>query len=351
MTFIPTIGINNKLFAKWLELNNLNEVNDLIELGFIQKDDCRNIYLHPLVQEVAVDDTKPSIDNCKPFIHNIKLECLLHAVDLPYYKNIFYIAENIIKYAIKDNTKTYLAFIIDVFPYMEKYKFKSGMEMILAELEQMNKEGLCNAAAQALIFDYKATMEQHFTNNFVKALEYQKKAAELSNACVDEKPQLVSNVYANLGSIYLALEMTDEASECMEFAYTTLRNAGLLNSPDGMAQVFNCANLFAELGNYNKAVSMLEACAKVLLDNELYGTVNYANILWGAGLMYMQIGEIEKAQQRIDSAWDIYNVVWRDEPELLDGKFRELQSYAFNTLHTSPNAHKLQEFMDKNCYL
>ena len=351
MTFIPTIGINNKLFAKWLELKNLNEVNDLIELGFIQKDSCRNIYLHPLIQEVAVDDTKPSIDNCKPFIHNIKLECLLHAIDLPYYKNIFYIAENIIKYAIKDNTKTYLAFIIDVFPYMEKYKFKSGMEMILAELEQMNKEGLCNTAAQALIFDYKATMEQHFTNNFVKSLEYQKKAAELSNACVDEKPQLVSNVYANLGSIYLALEMTDEASECMEFAYTTLRNAGLLNSPDGIAQVFNCANLFSELGDYNRAVSMLEACSKVLFDNELYGTVSYANILWGAGLIYMRIGEIEKAQQRIDNAWDIYNVAWRDEPELLDGKLRELQAYALDTLHTSPNAHKLQEFMDKNCYL
>lgn len=63
------------------------------------------------------------------------------------------------------------------------------------------------------------------------------------------------------------------------------------------------------------------------------------------------MGKIEKAQNRLDRAWSIYYEVWADEPELLEAKFAEYQSSALNILHTSPNAHKLQAFMDKNCQI
>ena len=85
MAFIPTEGINPKMFAKWLELKNLNDINELIELGFIQKTDCRKIYLHPLIQEVTVDDTKPSISNCKTLIDTTRFQCLVHGIDLPHH--------------------------------------------------------------------------------------------------------------------------------------------------------------------------------------------------------------------------------------------------------------------------
>ena len=61
------------------------------------------------------------------------------------------------------------------------------------------------------------------------------------------------------------------------------------------------------------------------------------------------MGEIEKAQNRIDTAWDIYSEVWKDEPELLEAKYTEFQSSALKTLLTSTKADKLQEFMDKYC--
>ncbi|MDD6485133.1 MAG: hypothetical protein PUF72_11295, partial [Clostridiales bacterium] len=79
-------------------------------------------------------------------------------------------------------------------------------------------------------------------------------------------------------------------------------------------------------------------------------TTDYANILWGAGLMYMDMGEVHKAQNRIDTAWDIYSEVWKDEPELLDAKYAEFQSSALKTVLTRTKADKLREFMDKNCY-
>ena len=33
---LPYTGISARIFAKWLELRTLNEINDLIETGFVQ---------------------------------------------------------------------------------------------------------------------------------------------------------------------------------------------------------------------------------------------------------------------------------------------------------------------------
>ena len=349
MAFIPTAGINPKMFAKWLELKNLNDINDLIELGFIQKTDCRKIYLHPLIQEVTVDDTKPSISNCKTFIDNIRFQCLFHGIDLPYHKLLFTVAENIIIYAEKDDIRAYIRLLVDVFPYMEKYRYKMGMDTILSELEQMTADGICDISEQALLLDYKATYEIVFNNNFNKSLHYQKKAAEYCDGLEKENPLLVSNIYSNLGGVYLSNGNKTEARKYMELGYSVLKNAGLDNSRDGIAQVFNYANLAAELGEYNKAVTALERCAKVMYDSDLYDTTDYANILWGAGLMYVDMGEIHKAQKRIDTAWEIYSEVWKDEPELIEAKCAEFISVADRVRLTSPNGYKLQEFMDKYC--
>ena len=134
----------------------------------------------------------------------------------------------------------------------------------------------------------------------------------------------------------------------MELAYFVLKNAGLDNSSDGITQIFNYANLAAELGEHEKAVAALELCAKNLEKCGLSETAKYANILWGIGLIYMNMGRIEKAQNRLDKAWSIYSEVWEDEPELLEAKFAEFQSSALNALLTNENATKLREFMNKN---
>lgn len=47
MTFIPIGGIQPRLFAKWLDLKNLNTVNALVEYGFVQQNEFHKITLHP----------------------------------------------------------------------------------------------------------------------------------------------------------------------------------------------------------------------------------------------------------------------------------------------------------------
>ena len=53
-----------RIFAKWLELPTLNEINDLIETGFVQTTKRRTISLHPMIQEITLSETKPSVTRC-----------------------------------------------------------------------------------------------------------------------------------------------------------------------------------------------------------------------------------------------------------------------------------------------
>lgn len=101
MTFVSDEGISPRLFAKLLNLRNLNTLNLLIEYGFIQQNDLHKITLHPLIKEITLDDMKPSVSNCKTLIDNIHKSCLFHGIDLPYHNTMFNIVENIILLADK----------------------------------------------------------------------------------------------------------------------------------------------------------------------------------------------------------------------------------------------------------
>ena len=59
LCFLPYTGISARIFAKWLELPTLNEINDLIETGFVQTTTRHTISLHPMIKEIALSETKP----------------------------------------------------------------------------------------------------------------------------------------------------------------------------------------------------------------------------------------------------------------------------------------------------
>lgn len=62
----------------------MNIINGLIEKGFIQTQTGGHIALHPMIQEITVNETTPSVEN--------------------------------------------------VFPYMEKYHYTAGMELLISKL-------------------------------------------------------------------------------------------------------------------------------------------------------------------------------------------------------------------------
>lgn len=331
MTLIPREGILPRLFAKWLGLKTLNEVNELIEYGFIQTNEYRKISLHPLIQEISVDDTAPGIANCKKLIDSLHGLCLLHGLDLPYHELMFEIIGNIISLAEKDDREKYLLFIKDAFPYMEKYAYRSGMERIINELKQFDS----GTAEKAMLLDYKAAFEHICNKNLNKALQYESQAVKYCDELLNTNPHLTANIFDNIGGLYHSVGQTDKARYYMEQAYGILSEHNLQYANDSVIMVSNYANLLADIGEPGRAIQALEVCAKIVREYNSDESSDYANLLWNTGCIYLQIGNREKAAARLKKALKIYAELWSNEPELMNARIEELKNlsavYGLNT--------------------
>ncbi len=113
--FLPSTGISARIFAKWRQMPTLNEINDLIETGFVQTTTRRTISLHPMIQEITLSETKPSVSSCHILLDSLQKICLMHGIEVDYYKKLFQTAGNIIELIEKDDIPKYLLFLQNVF--------------------------------------------------------------------------------------------------------------------------------------------------------------------------------------------------------------------------------------------
>lgn len=322
MTLISQEGINPRLFAKWIGLSNLNTVNELIEYGFIRTNEYHKIALHPIIQEIAVDDTKPSIKNCNAMIEAIRNLCLHHGIDLPYHNTMFKVAENVIEIADKDDMESYLLFLKDTFPYMEKYAYRLGMELIITELQNL----CANNVDRALLLDYKAAYEHICNQNHKKALPYEEQAIKYCDEMITENPYLAANIYGNIGGLYHSANQLDKAKFYMEKAYAILIENDLQYTNDSVIQICNYANLAANMGEPQKAIQALKRCADTVKEYNSDNSSDYANLLWDMGCIYFQMYDRDNAAVHFKKALKIYSELWANEPELLQMKLTEFQN-------------------------
>ena len=324
MTLIPSDGILPRLFAEWIGLSNLNTVNELIEYGFIQMNDYRKIILHPLIQEIAIDDTQPSVTSCAVLLNTLHKLCLLHGIDLPYHGLMFKTIENVIGIAEKDDMSAYLLFLKDAFPYMEKYAYRTGMEIIISELQAL----CCNNEDKAMLLDYKAAYEHICNKNHKKALQYEQQAIKYCAEIEAVNPHLVANIYGNIGGLYHSVNQLEKAKSYMERGYFIIREYELEYTNDSVIQICNYANLAANMGEPEQAIAALEACAKAVKTYNSDNSSDYANLLWDIGCIYMQMYDRANALVNFKAAMQIYTELWVNEPELIKAKLIELQNMA-----------------------
>ena len=219
LCFLPYTGISARIFAKWLELPTLNEINDLIETGFVQTTTRHTISLHPMIKEIALSETKPSVSSCHILLDSLQKICLMHGIEVDYYKKLFQTAGNIIELIEKDDIPKYLLFLENVFPYMDNYNYQKGMKEIIQELKNFLKpKDIGTDSDRALLLDFQATLEIKPE----KAIKLEKDAlAQIENITADNA-RLVSNLHANLGGLYRMNGHPDLAREHMEKSISLL---------------------------------------------------------------------------------------------------------------------------------
>ncbi len=320
--FLPPAGISARIFADWLGLTTLNDINDLIETGFVQANTRHTISLHPMIQEIALSETRPSITSCHTLLDSLQKICLMHGMEVSYYKKLFQTAENIIHLIEKDDISKYLLFLEDVFPYMEKYHYQKGMREILRELKQILKENNYGTTSdRALLLDYQATME----TKPEKAIKLEKEALAQIKEITEGNAHLVSNLHANLGGLYRMNGQTELAKEHMQKGILLLEQYQLLYTNDSIPQINNYAALLTEMQEPERAMSALQRLVQIIKAHNSDHCLDYAQVQESMGNISLITANLSQAKSHFKKAMKIYEDVWADEPDLIEEKYQEIQ--------------------------
>lgn len=325
LIFVPVSGVSGRLYANWMKLSDMNRINDLIEKGFVQTQSGRQISLHPMIQEVAIDETRPLVNNSAVLLDSLQTICLLHGHDVTWYKPLFLTIENIIREIADDNTPAYLSFLEDVFPYMEKYHYTAGMELIIGKLSGLlTDETVGRSTDRAVLLDYRAACEEKTE----KAIKLEKEAIALIPEISEENAHLVSNLYSNLGGLYKKAGKRDLAQQAMEQGLRILEQYDLLYYHDSIAQTANYAVLLTEMGQPEKGLSALKKLSRMIRDLNSDQTMDYATVQEAIGGICLATGDIRQATTHFKKALAIYEAVHNGEPDMIETKKQEiLQAY------------------------
>ncbi len=322
LTFIPSSGISGKLFAHWLNLKNMNVINDLIEKGFVQEGSGKSILLHPMIKEVAFDETKPTINNCITLIKNLQNICLRHGETVPYYLPMFHTIENILDMITDDDTEKFLLFMEDVFPYMDCYNYKYGMKCILFKMESVLKDpSVGTASDRALLHEYNAFLE----DNITKRIKEEEKALSLITEINEENALLTANICSNLGSLYRISYNYSKAEEYMERGIQIIEKYNL-TTYDTVTQLANYSALLVDTGDFDSGVKMYEKVLKIMKKSGGDNTLGCAEILRSLGFIYYLKSDFKNGLKYYKKSLKIYEDIFKDEPEKIEEYKNEIQN-------------------------
>lgn len=104
LSLLPVSGVYKSAFKMWLELDSLKNVNELIRYGIISEDtENKTIALHPLIQEVAIAETIPTVSDCHVMLNHLHLICLAHGLDVKRPVTVMECLKSINRHIILDN--------------------------------------------------------------------------------------------------------------------------------------------------------------------------------------------------------------------------------------------------------
>ena len=319
MVLIPQSGISMRLLGLWMGFKDLNDVNDLIELGLLQQLPGSKVAMHGMLRHICRAELETSVTRCQMLLEPVRITCQLHGVDVPDYLLIFQIVSNTMRYAQKDDAAYYLLLLEDAFQYLEKYRYKSGMQKILNELEARIKDG--SDKDRALLLDCKAQM----TDDPQESIRLMKQALSLLPDVTEENALLISNLNANIGGTYRMMGEYTLARKHMEIAMRILEQYGLTGYHDSYMQIINYAMLLGDLGEPEKGLMGLEKAEK-LIQNVNPHSYDRGLLLQAKGTLQLSAGNLEDAFCNLRDSLCCFSRAFDGDEALLAEKRKEIEN-------------------------
>ncbi|MBE5992394.1 MAG: tetratricopeptide repeat protein [Paenibacillaceae bacterium] len=284
LSLLPNSGVLKNLFKKWLKLGTLNEMNHLVRYGFIMDDEeNKKISLHPLIQDVAILETMPSVSNCRTMIDSLHLICLTPGLEVRRPENVIQSLISVVERILVDEPEAYLLFLQDMFPYLDKYLVMDYLPMLMERISYtMEKHELNSICDRALLLDYKAELFV-IRKDYGNALKKRLKVLELLHSIplseMDTKTAaLLSNLHNNISNVYLFLKNGKEAAEHLKIALEIRREYGIFESHDTLQQLMNLTNMLILSKDYDLANLALSLYESLVIEHEGDNSFDYAAI-------------------------------------------------------------------------
>ena len=311
-----------------MKQRNMNSINDLLELGLIHPKNDREILLHPMVREVAVEELKPSVGNCAILLDSLQEISLMHGLEFMDNRQVFQTVESIITTINKDDRSKYLLFLENVFQYMDKYRNESGMQTVVDELTTMLSDASVGTAAdRACLLDCRAALEK----DTEKKIKLQQEAIQALGDVHPGKAHLAANLHSNLGALYHEIGYTDLAKEHMEQGICFMEEYGLTGYHDSVLQICNYAVVLTDMGEPQRAYAALQKLSQKVQKLNSDQCLDYGLVQQTMGSVSFVQGDHAQSQLHFQKAMEIFEQVFQEEPELLEQKRQELMQTAFLT--------------------
>ena len=322
MTLMPERGISIGRFAGWMGQENRNLINDLVEIGLIHPKNRGEILLHPMIREVAVEELKPSVENCGVLLDSLEAISLMHGREFVNNQIVFHIVERIMTTLRKNAPERYLLFLKNVFQYMEKYGYEPGMQAIVREMSDILSDGGTGTSAdRACLLDCRAVLEK----DMVKQIELMGEAIRVLGAVNKGNAHLAANLHSNLGARHYQAGQRTLARYHMEQGAALLDAYGLSGTHDSVAQICNYATLLAEQGEPQRAYDGLVKLARQVREGNSDQCQDYGWIQQLMGDICTVKGDTARAVTHYDNAAAIFSLVYAEEPARLEAKRQEIE--------------------------
>lgn len=296
MIFFDKVRI--RYFAKMLELNDTNGINELCELGFIENTHADLISLHPMIRDIVLLDLKPTFKNCDTIITNLKSKLQIIGIELSDSATIISAIGNVMKYIGSTDSNSYLSFLEAAYIFLDNYHEYNLMEHIAFETENLlSNERLGTVNNHALLLNNKAMLPMNRNDKPAKSISMMNKALSICDS--NANSVLFANINMNLGLLYIENNETERGLEFMDKAYLFIKLTRAYND-DFITIARNYAATLSENSRVTKAIEVLKECE---FATESCCSNNHAALLYDLGAAYILSGNYPKEVKKYNLAF------------------------------------------------
>ena len=304
--FVSVNVVDLSRFAKWICEETANDINTLVELGFIRNEN-KILYINEVMRDMVIEEFKPSVSSCKNLIKNLRLECLTYGLDKFYYNEISDFIENMINKISVDNTELFLDFIGEAFSYADKYNYLPIMKRVITEYRYYIKNNLTdNIRFKGLYYMFKAVhLITKYENDFSNALKFIEKGISIIEENLNsETKHLLGNLYSIYGSFKLQdnpkINKLIIIGYCQK-AYKLYEEFGTLKSYDGYCLAKRISAVYVSMKKYDEGLDILEIFAEYFKPDTIPNSREKFNFL-------SKEGRMDTITKYIELICDIYTI-------------------------------------------